>query len=94
MATTTKKKPTTTKKTATTQKKVTKKKAPPTKLEAPEWKPIKKKRKRKQQPPKAWHEKSIAEKTAYRKQNQRTIVATVAIFVLVLAAGFFKYCLI
>ena len=93
MATTTKKKPTTTKKTATTQKKVTKKKAPPTKLEAPEWKPIKKKRKRKQQPPKAWHEKSIAEKTAYRKQNQRTIVATVAIFVLVLAAGFFKYCL-
>ena len=91
MATTTKKKPTTTKKTATTQKKVTKKKAPPTKLEAPEWKPIKKKRKRKQQPPKAWHEKSIAEKTAYRKQNQGTITATVAIFALVLAAGFFKY---
>ena len=94
MATTTKKKPTTTKKkTTTTKKTVTKKKAPPTKLEAPEWQPIKKKRKRKQQPPKAWHQKSIAEKTAYRKQNQGTITATIVIIALVLAAGFFKYCL-
>ena len=96
MATTKKKKPTTTKKKTTAAKKnasAPKKKVPPTKLEAPEWKPIKKKRKRKQQPPKTWHEKSIAEKTAYRKQNQGTIVATVAILTLVLAAGFFKYCL-
>ena len=94
MATTKKKKTTTTKKkTTTTKKTVTKKKAPPTKLEAPEWQPIKKKRKRKQQPPKAWHQKSIAEKTAYRKQNQGTITATIVIIALVLAAGFFKYCL-
>ena len=109
MATTTKKKTTTTKKkTATTPKKTTakknsttpkkkasppKKKPAPTRLEAPEWKPIKKKRKRKQQPPKTWHEKSIAEKTAYRKQHQGTIVATVSIFGLLLAAGFFKFCL-
>ena len=102
VATTTKKKPTTTKKKTTTPQKATttstkksspKKKAPPTKLEAPEWQPIKKKRKRKQQPSKAWHEKSIAEKTAYRKQNQGTITATIVIIALVLAAGFFKYCL-
>ena len=85
---------TTTKKKTTTAKKTTpKKKAPPTKLEAPEWKPIKKKRKGKQQPPKAWHEKSIAEKVAYRTQHQGTIFATVTILALVLAAGFFKYCL-
>ena len=97
MATTTKKKTTTTKKksTSTGKKKstATKKKVPPTKLEAPEWKPIKKKRKRKQQPPKAWREKSIAEKTAYRRQHQGTIVATFVMIALVLAAGFFKFCL-
>ena len=82
-------------KKAATQKKTStpNKKAAPTRLEAPEWKPIKKKRKRKQQPPKAWHEKSIAEKTAYRKQHQGTIAATVIMVALVLAAGFFKYCL-
>ena len=96
MATTTKKKSTTTKKktTSTGKKKAPpkKKKAAPTRLEPPAWKPIKKKR-RKKQPPKKWHEKSIAEKTAYRKQNQGTIVATVSIFGLLLAAAFFKYCL-
>lgn len=102
MATTTKKKSTTTKKkTAATKRKTTttkksappKKKAAPTRLDPPKWKPIKKKRKRKQQPPKAWHEKSIAEKTAYRKQHQGTIFVTFAIIMLVLAAVFFKYCL-
>ena len=92
--TTTPKKSATPKKSTTPQKKTSppKKKAAPTRLEAPEWKPIKKKRKR-QQPPKAWHEKSIAEKTAYRKQHQGTIFATVAIVALILAAGFFKFCL-
>ena len=102
MATTTKKKTATTpkkttaKKNSTTPKKeasTPKKKAPPTKLEAPEWKPIKKKRKRKQQPPKNWREKSIAEKIAYRKQHQGTIAATVLMILLVLAAGFYKFCL-
>ena len=93
--TATPKKTTTTKKPAATKKTTSppKKKAPPTQLEAPEWKPIKKKRKRKQQPPKAWHEKSIAEKVAYRRQNQGTILATVTMAALVLAAGFFKHCL-
>ena len=62
-------------------------------MEPPEWKPIKKKRKRKQQPPKAWHEKSIAEKVAFRKKNQGTIFSTVLIVALLLAAAFFKYCL-
>ena len=97
MATTTKKKTTTTKKksTSTGKKKspAPNKKAPPTKLEAPEWKPIKKERKRKQQPPKSWHEKSIAEKVAYRRQHRGTIVATCTMAALLLAAGFFKYCL-
>ena len=91
--TTTKKKTTTIKKKTTAKKATPKKKAPPTRLEAPEWKPIKKKRKRKEQPTKAWHEKSIAEKVAYRRQHQGTIVATFAMVALVLAAGFFKYCL-
>ena len=102
MAATTKKPTTTKKKNTTSQKKSTalkkkaptsSKKTPPTRLEAPEWKPIKKKRKRKDQPPKAWHEKSIAEKVAYRRQHEGTIVATLVIIVLVLAAGFFKHCL-
>lgn len=96
MATTTKKKTATTqKKNAITPKKSTapKKKPQPTKLEPPAWKPIRKKRKRKQQPPKAWHEKSIAEKVAYRKQNQGAIFAAIVILVLLLAAAFFKYCL-
>ena len=96
MATTTKKKTTTTKKkpTSTGKKKAAskKKKAAPTRLEPPAWKPVKKKRK-KTQPPKKWHEKSIAEKTAYRKQNQSTIVATVSIVGLLLAAAFLKFCL-
>ena len=99
--TTTAKKPsTTTKKTSTPKKTTTsqksaapQKKTQPTRLEPPEWKPIKKKRKRKQQPPKAWHEKSIAEKVAFRKRNQGTIVATVLIVALLLGAAFFKYCL-
>ena len=105
--TTTAKKLSTTKKTATTAKKPAapkktstgKKSAPPqkkpqpTRLEAPEWKPIKKKRKGKQQAPKSWHEKSIAEKVAYRRQHRGTIFATFSILALVLGAGFFKYCL-
>ena len=80
---------TTTKKKSTTPKK----KAAPTRLEPPEWKPIKKKRKRKQEPPKAWHRKSIAEKVAYRKQNQGLVIANVVMIFLLLAAGFFKFCL-
>ena len=82
---------------ATTAKKKTtasKKKAPPTRLEPPEWKPIKKKRKRKQAPPKAWYQRSIAEKVAYRKQNQGTIFAVFVMLALLLAAGFFEFCLI
>ena len=71
-----------------------KKKTPPTQLTGPEWKPIKKKRKRKAQPPKAWYEKSIAEKVAYRKQNRGTILAVFAMAGLLLAAGFFEFCLI
>ena len=71
-----------------------KKKAAPTRLEPPEWKPIKKKRKRKQAPPKAWHRKSIAEKVAYRKQHQGTIFAVFVMLALLLAAGFFNFCLI
>ena len=91
---TTAKKPSTTKKTTAAQKKpAAEKKAPPTRLEPPEWKPIKKKRKKKQEPAKAWHQKSIAEKVAFRKRNQGTIAATVTILVLLLAAAFFKYCL-
>lgn len=105
--TTTAKKPTT-KKTTTTAKKpsaITKKtstvakstppqkKPQPTRLEPPEWKPIKKKRKKTQQPPKSWREKSIAEKVAFRKRNQGTIVASILIVGLLLAAGFFKFCL-
>ena len=93
--TTAAKKPSTAKKTTTASKKpAAPKKAPqPTRLEPPEWKPIKKKRKKKQEPPKAWHQKSIAEKVAFRKRNQGTIAATVTIFALLLAAAFFKYCL-
>ena len=107
MATTTKKTTTTAKKPATTAKESTtpkrttttkkttmpQKKPQPTRLEPPEWKPIKKKRKRKQQPPKAWHEKSIAEKVAFRKRNQGAIFATILIVVLLLSAAFFKFCL-
>ena len=92
--TTTTKKTTAPKKTSTAKKPTAPQKKPqPTRLEPPEWKPIKKKRKRKQQPPKAWHEKSIAEKVAFRKQNQGTIFATILIVALLLAAAFFKYCL-
>ena len=99
-ASTTAKKPTTTKKTTTTTKKTTtaKKPAPqkkpqPTRLEPPAWTPIKKKRRKKQQPTKSWREKSIAEKVAFRHQNHGTIVATVTILALLLGAAFFKYCL-
>lgn len=96
MTNTTKKKTTTTKKKTTTAAKKKssppKKKSAPTRLEPPKWTPIKKKRKGKQQP-KAWHEKSIAEKIAYRKQHQGTIVATISILGLLLAAGVFKFCL-
>ena len=98
MATTTTKKKTTTaakKKNTAVKKKPShsKKKAAPTRLEPPKWTPIKKKRKKKQQP-KAWHEKGIAEKIAYRKQNQGTILAVFAMAGLLLAAGFFEFCLI
>ena len=98
--TTAKKKPASQKKTVTQKKPATpkkaspaKKKAVPTRLEPPAWKPIQKKRKKKQQSPKKWREKSIAEKIAYRKQHQGTIVAIVSILGLLLAAGFFKFCL-
>ena len=90
---TTSKKPSAPKKTTTAKKTTAQKKPQPIRMEPPAWTPIKKKRRKTQQTPKSWKEKSIAEKTAYRKQNQGTIVATVAILTLVLAAGFFKYCL-
>ena len=81
------------KKKTTKKSTSTKKKAAPTRLEPPEWKPIKKKRKRKQEPAKAWHQKSIAEKVAYRKQNQGMVIANFVMIFLLLAAGFFKFCL-
>lgn len=97
---TTAKKPTTKKATttarkpsSTTKKTTTQKKPQPTRLEPPAWTPIKKKRRRKQQPPKSWGEKSIAEKVAFRHRNRGTIVATVSILALLLAAAFFKFCL-
>ena len=90
---TTKKTTTTTKKSTTTKKPAPQKKPQPTRLEPPAWTPIKKKRRKKQQPPKSWREKSIAEKVAFRHQNQGTIVATVTILALLLGAAFFKYCL-
>jgi len=88
-------------------KKKTPKKAPAKKTAAKKASPVKKTSPAKKSPapkkksapkkgtktaPKSWGNMSIAERTAFRKRNKGTILACISIVFLLLAAGFFKFC--